>query len=424
MTDIIKTEPDDEVKLKGTVKYVAKDGRDSLLKDAKVKAVNSELGITRSVTTNEKGDYHIDRIRKGNWLLSASAPGYQTVSKNEHEVKDDTVSQDFLLYPNCVSSDGTIDLALGKWFLMLLIALLVTLITGYIWSHNKSRTSPQVTQQAIKEVVQQAAKLVRIEEDKFSDEHALKLAQLSQYLSANSKQPLIRSFFSTEENNHFNEAAELLTALSLAREKTVIDKGKKRPEHIKNDKQINGSVTDKNPTINNETVDLPQVTEPQEDKNKPEEHSPDQKTKVLAILDSLKKDLDRRSLRYGYLWSEMPWRILEILFWATAGILVNNIMSTGYYLRKRTFYREGIPMYISHLFAIPIMVVVVVLLLSVFTIEFVFQGSTGFTLDINSPVMLICISFLLASKPWAIRGFLRKRADNVLGNKDAKKYGE
>ncbi len=363
MTETISTRPEDEVIIQGTVKFVDNNDGASILKGAKVKAINTELGITLISTTDEHGHYVFDRLRKGKWRFSVSASNYQTVVADETKIEGNQDNQNFLLYPECINSNGTIDLAQGKRFFYQMIALLITLIITYIASHNIIQNSLPHAQQSIQEVVHKAANLI---ENKQDPERTVKLSQYAKYLASMSEQPLIITFLSTKESQKLTKVAKQLSELI--------------PELQDATKQIS-----------------------------------DQETEVRTTLTALQKDLQQHKLHHGYIWNEMPWRLLEILFWATAGVLVNKIMTTGYYMRKRTFYREGIIMHYSHLFAVPLMVLVVVLLLSVFSIQFIFQNDASLKLDLNNPVMLISIAFLLASRPWAIRDFLKEKAGNVLG---------
>lgn len=65
-----------------------------------------------------------------------------------------------------------------------------------------------------------------------------------------------------------------------------------------------------------------------------------------------------------YFWSEPPRNYLEVIFWSLAGILVNLLITSGYYLRRKRFYAEGIWMHVSHLISVPVMALVVVFLIS------------------------------------------------------------
>ena len=73
-------------------------------------------------------------------------------------------------------------------------------------------------------------------------------------------------------------------------------------------------------------------------------------------------------------WDLDPWRFLEIMLWGLGGILVNKIVTCGWYLRSQRFYREGIVMHIAHLAATPLLVLVAALLLSLATLKLTLSG--------------------------------------------------
>ena len=114
-----------------------------------------------------------------------------------------------------------------------------------------------------------------------------------------------------------------------------------------------------------------------------------------------------------FLWGQEPFRFLEVLFWAMAGVFVDKLMSVGYYLRRGTFYREGMLMHISHIVSVPLLAVVVVFILSLVTLNVALAGSNEVTLDLNDPRILVALSFMLGSRPWAMREFLQRTAERV-----------
>src|SRR3990170_9108440 len=77
----------------------------------------------------------------------------------------------------------------------------------------------------------------------------------------------------------------------------------------------------------------------------------------------------------SFLWGEEPFRFLEVLFWGMAGVLVDKLMSIGFYLRRGTFYREGMLMHISHIVSVPLLTVVVVFILSLVTLNVTLASS-------------------------------------------------
>jgi hypothetical protein len=114
-------------------------------------------------------------------------------------------------------------------------------------------------------------------------------------------------------------------------------------------------------------------------------------------------------------WGRDTWRFLEVLLWGLAGILVNKIIKTGWYLRSQRFYREGIVMHLAHIFTTPLLVLVVVLLLSLATLSVTLASGNQLTLDLSDPRILIAVSFLLASSPWQVWGFIQDTAERITG---------
>lgn len=96
-----------------------------------------------------------------------------------------------------------------------------------------------------------------------------------------------------------------------------------------------------------------------------------------------------------------PWRFLEVLLWGLAGILVNKIIISGWYLRSPKFYREGIVMHIAHIVTTPLLVLVTVLLLSLVTLKVTLSGGNEVALDLSDPRIMVAFSFLIGTSPLA-----------------------
>lgn len=115
----------------------------------------------------------------------------------------------------------------------------------------------------------------------------------------------------------------------------------------------------------------------------------------------------------SFLWGDEPFRFLEVLFWGLAGVLVDKLMSIGYYLRRSTFYRSGILMHISHIISVPLLTLVVVFLLSLVTLSMTLTGNNEVQLDLSDPRILVAVSFILGSRPWGLRDFIQRTAEKV-----------
>ena len=141
----------------------------------------------------------------------------------------------------------------------------------------------------------------------------------------------------------------------------------------------------------------------------------DARDEVLARLVTLRELVKSPTYERVGIWEREPWRFLEILMWGLAGILVNKILITGWYLRSQRFYREGIVMHVAHLVATPLLVLVTVLLLSLVTFQITLANSNELTLDLSDPAILIAFSFLIGTVPWPLWNFIEDTGKRFAG---------
>lgn len=141
----------------------------------------------------------------------------------------------------------------------------------------------------------------------------------------------------------------------------------------------------------------------------------DQKEELLARLATLQRLADTPSDPEVGPWAQDPWRFLEVLFWAMAGILVNKIITVGWYLRRQRFYREGLVMHVAHLVSTPLLVLVAVLLLSLATLNITLAGGNQLTVDLSEPSIMVAVSFLLGTIPWPLWNFIEDTAERFAG---------
>lgn len=120
-----------------------------------------------------------------------------------------------------------------------------------------------------------------------------------------------------------------------------------------------------------------------------------------------------KGAKSSFLWGDEPYRFLEVLFWGLAGVLVDKLMSIGYYLRRSTFYRSAILMHISHIISVPLLTLVVVFLLSLVTLSLTLAGNNEVKLDLSDPRILVAVSFILGSRPWGLRDFIQRTAEKI-----------
>ena len=140
-----------------------------------------------------------------------------------------------------------------------------------------------------------------------------------------------------------------------------------------------------------------------------------QKEALLARLAILEQLVASPSEPEVAPWDQDPWRYLEVLFWALAGILVNKVIIVGWYLRNQRFYREGLMMHIAHLVSTPLLVLVAVLLLSLATLNITLSGGNQLAIDLSEPNIMIAVSFLLGTIPWPLWNFIEDTAERFAG---------
>jgi hypothetical protein len=135
---------------------------------------------------------------------------------------------------------------------------------------------------------------------------------------------------------------------------------------------------------------------------------------LLARLGALKR-IFATPAPQSFLWSQEPWRFLEILLWGVAGVVIHQIIASARYLRYRNFYREGIVLNIAQMITIPIVALVAVLLLSLITLKITISGGNEVQLDLGDPRILAAFSFLIGLNFWKAWDFLLGVSDHIPG---------
>lgn len=139
----------------------------------------------------------------------------------------------------------------------------------------------------------------------------------------------------------------------------------------------------------------------------------DKKAEMVAQLESLKR-LVQTPPAPSFFWSQGPWRFAEILLWGLGGILAHLILTSGTYLRRSRFYREGIYQHVALLGAMPVVALVIVMVLSLVMLKVTLPGSSEVTLDLTDPGVLAPISFLIGFRPFVSWRLVNDAADRVL----------
>jgi hypothetical protein len=115
------------------------------------------------------------------------------------------------------------------------------------------------------------------------------------------------------------------------------------------------------------------------------------------------------------IWDKDPWRYAEILLWGMAGVLINKIITVGWYLRSQKYYREGTIMHIAHLVVTPLLVFVAVAILSLVTLDITLAGTNHVALNLKDAIVLVAISFLLGTIPWPLWQYIENTAKKITG---------
>jgi hypothetical protein len=129
-----------------------------------------------------------------------------------------------------------------------------------------------------------------------------------------------------------------------------------------------------------------------------------QAERARSLLDDLYQIIDPQT-RFAF-WATDPLRMLEILFWGLAGVLVNKIIITGWYLRSHRFYQEGVLMHIAHIVTTPLLVLVAVLILSLVNLNFSLTGGNEMSLDLSDPRIMVAFAFIIGTSPWPLWRFI------------------
>jgi Carboxypeptidase regulatory-like domain len=82
----------------GSISGAVKDASGAIVQDASITVVNPSSGSTVTANTNKEGLYTVVNLRAGNYNVSATAPGFQTITKSGIDVRlQDRIAVDFEL---------------------------------------------------------------------------------------------------------------------------------------------------------------------------------------------------------------------------------------------------------------------------------------------------------------------------------------
>jgi hypothetical protein len=117
-------------------------------------------------------------------------------------------------------------------------------------------------------------------------------------------------------------------------------------------------------------------------------------------------------------WTDPPGRYFEVMLWGLAGVLVSLILTVATYLRWGRFYREGWVLHVAQLVVVPLLTLVVVALLSLTEFSLT-VGSSELKIDLDDPLLLAMVSFLVAFGPWDAVRSLRAASSRLMSSTQA-----
>lgn len=314
--------------------------------------------------TDVHGKFRIVGLPAGRWKLQ----GTQGESQTEEVVLD--LQRDAYNVNLTISRQMTrIDWLSGRAFFAALGAVLLALVAIYVWAHARYVPAPEP------ELIGLIAQV----------DQALRIAAASEVTQTAQGAPSTTGIDPTAGEH----LATLRTAIAGLEGSWTA---------------VSGGLRSVSPGQNEQVKQLLMQAETAIAAKNPED--------VLLALNNIKSVL--ASQQSVYFWSTPPSSYLEVLFWSLAGILVSLLVTSGYYLRRKRFYVEGIWMHLSHLLAVPFLALVVVFLVSQVKLT-VQVDDSALALDITDPRLLAALSFIIAARPWGMIDFVRETSGSIFG---------
>lgn len=312
------------------------------------KAKINDKTVTKQRLTDPSGEYRFSSLQPGEWEVQGSSDERQT-NKEVLTIGPDASNVGLTISRRMDKSDWN----WGRGFFVVLCFLLGALIGIYIWAHEGFKPEPEPVVLALIDQVERAG------------QDAAAVTETTE-LSDPSRQPLLATVRSLKED--WDSVSNTINSITQ------------------------GQIEQVNLLISR--VETAATTDQTEDLQN-----------VQSALSLLKAALENpHSI---YFWSDPPGSYLEVLFWSLAGILVSLLITSGYYLRRKRFYKEGVWMHVSHLLSVPLLAIVVIFLMSQITLTVQIDESVA-VLDINDPRLLAALSFIVAVRPWTMLEFVRE----------------
>ena len=140
---------------------------------------------------------------------------------------------------------------------------------------------------------------------------------------------------------------------------------------------------------------------------------------AIAELDNKTGSLQAREKEIAlanpasFFWSKGRRVWLEILCWAFFGIMTRLIVSCGWYVYKDRFYKRAVWQHASLLLVVPGLTLVLVLVLSLFSLNFPIEGGDSVAIELSNPLILAAVSFLVACVPWKLWNRIRETGEQM-----------
>lgn len=396
------------------------------------------------VTANGDGFYKFENLKPGKWQIQAFHKQYLQPGEETVTLKDANLDKDIFMEPVPSKEEQET----GKKFLRYIIAFFTVMALAYILLHNGFPKKTGPLDEDLLGTLDRVSMRVNAIEAR-NDTVSLAMKDLETAMKAIPKSDSLRKKYLIPAQNQFKKGATsaVIDVLKLLKADTALKKLLQAQELKAFSNQIDSTsqwLAKYHIVSSDSSVIKPLDTIAKGVKIALAENG-DLKVSFrdsLAILParamkSLKKgdveSLNRvlaqievniqkpRRTRGFHKWNEYPWLILEVLFWALAGILVHIIMSVGGYLRWGKFLSAGIPMHLSHIVAVPIMVVVVMMLLSLVKFEFQLQEGSPVAIDLKNVYVLAAFSFILANRPWGVQRFIKNTGGSITKQKQKAK---
>jgi hypothetical protein len=159
----------------------------------------------------------------------------------------------------------------------------------------------------------------------------------------------------------------------------------------------------------------------------------DEQQEIAGLVDQIEGAAARedrvsaqlRLLRFDYLlrtlspptlfWNAEPWRYVEVVFWAVAGVMASQLVATTTYIRRGSYFINAEQQSVAQLVVTPLVVMVVVLLLSQAAFEITLAGGSAVRISLDNAMMLVGVSFALGLSFWLTWNWLRRFSGQVFG---------